>query len=87
MHSDHVIKEARKLLSDEQSPKRRKLLGDILLHLKDCSEAESRKEDEEWFHGMFDVVAGRQGKAVDLCLLNMFSFQVLTFDSRPNPPT
>ncbi|XP_062315708.1 DNA fragmentation factor subunit beta [Osmerus eperlanus] len=52
MHSDHVIEEARKLLSDEQSPKRRKLLGDLLLHLKDCSEAESRKEDGEWFHGI-----------------------------------
>lgn len=50
-HADSLIEAAKGLLSDEQSPKRRKILTDLLLNLEDRSELESRKEDEDWFKG------------------------------------
>ncbi|KAM6976947.1 DNA fragmentation factor subunit beta [Aplochiton taeniatus] len=50
-HSAQIIKSAQDLLHGERSLKRRKLLGDLLLHLKDTSKTESRGEDEEWFQG------------------------------------
>ncbi|XP_071331405.1 DNA fragmentation factor subunit beta isoform X2 [Trachinotus anak] len=51
-HADGIIEAAQGLLSDEQSPKRRKILCDLLLNLDDRSELESREEDEEWFRGV-----------------------------------
>lgn len=51
-HADGLIEAAKGLLSDEQSPKRRKLLSDLLLNLEDRSEQESREEDEDWFKGV-----------------------------------
>ncbi|XP_059189842.1 DNA fragmentation factor subunit beta [Centropristis striata] len=51
-HADSLIKAAKGLLSDEQSPKRRKILTDLLLNLEDRSELESREEDEDWFKGV-----------------------------------
>ncbi|XP_062248495.1 DNA fragmentation factor subunit beta isoform X2 [Platichthys flesus] len=51
-HADGLIKAAKDLLSDEQSPKRRKILSDLLQNLEDRSELESREEDEEWFKGV-----------------------------------
>ncbi|KAM4609914.1 DNA fragmentation factor subunit beta [Polymixia lowei] len=51
-HSDHLIEAAKELISDEQSPNRRKLLGDLLLHLDDNSEMEDREQDEDWFQGV-----------------------------------
>ncbi|XP_068198020.1 DNA fragmentation factor subunit beta isoform X2 [Antennarius striatus] len=52
LHSDGLIQAAKRLLSDERSPKRRKILTDLLLNLEDRSELESRKEDEDWFKGI-----------------------------------
>lgn len=50
-YTELLISEAKNLLSDECSPKRRKILGDLLENLKDNSEMESREEDKEWFEG------------------------------------
>ncbi|XP_053173096.1 DNA fragmentation factor subunit beta [Scomber japonicus] len=47
-----IIEAARGLLSDESSPKRRKILADLLQNLEDRSELESRNEDEDWFKGI-----------------------------------
>ncbi|XP_071021551.1 DNA fragmentation factor subunit beta-like isoform X2 [Oncorhynchus clarkii lewisi] len=49
---DLLIDAAKGLLSDERSPKRRKLLGELLLHLKDSSDTENREDDEDWFQGI-----------------------------------
>ncbi|XP_035513078.1 DNA fragmentation factor subunit beta [Morone saxatilis] len=51
-YSDGLIEAAKGLLSDEESPKRRKILTDLLLNLEDRSELESREEDEDWFKGV-----------------------------------
>ncbi|XP_010873668.2 DNA fragmentation factor subunit beta isoform X1 [Esox lucius] len=51
-NSGLLIDAAKGLLSKEQSPKRRKLLGDLLLHIKDNSETENRSDDEDWFQGI-----------------------------------
>ncbi|KAF3696626.1 DNA fragmentation factor subunit beta [Channa argus] len=51
-HGDDLIEAAKGLLCDEQSPKGRKILTDLLLNLEDRSELESREEDEEWFQGV-----------------------------------
>lgn len=51
IHTDLLISAAKDLLSDEQSPKRRRILGDLLRNLRDNSEVESREEDKEWFEG------------------------------------
>ncbi|GAA6223459.1 DNA fragmentation factor subunit beta [Lates japonicus] len=51
-HGGALIEAAKGLLSDEQSPKRRKILTDLLLNLDDTSELERRDEDEEWFKGV-----------------------------------
>lgn len=50
-HADGLIEAAKGLLSDEQSPKRRKILTDLLQNLEDRSELEGREEDENWFEG------------------------------------
>lgn len=50
-HADGLIEAAKGLLSDEQSPKRRKILTDLLHNLEDRSELESREEDGDWFKG------------------------------------
>lgn len=90
-HGDSIIKAAKGLLYDEQSPKRRKILADLLLNLEDRSELESRDEDEGWFQGR----SGKRGleliekwkeestRAVE----NMVSFQVSMLGSRLNLPT
>uniref|UniRef100_A0A671TZF4 DNA fragmentation factor subunit beta n=2 Tax=Sparus aurata TaxID=8175 RepID=A0A671TZF4_SPAAU len=52
LHSDDLVEAAKGLLSDEQAPKRRKILNDLLLNLDDRSELESREEDEDWFKGV-----------------------------------
>lgn len=51
LHADRLIEAAKELLSDEPSPKRRKILTDLLLSLEDTSELESREDDEDWFKG------------------------------------
>ncbi|XP_013875856.1 DNA fragmentation factor subunit beta [Austrofundulus limnaeus] len=51
-HADALIEAAKGLLSDEQSPKRRKILTDLLQNLEDRSELESREDDEDWFTGI-----------------------------------
>lgn len=51
-HSDALIETAKKLVSGEQSPKSRKILGDLLSNLEDRSELESREKDEDWFKGV-----------------------------------
>ncbi|KAK2851128.1 hypothetical protein Q5P01_007404 [Channa striata] len=51
-HGDDLIEAAKGLLYDEHSPKRRKILTDLLLNLEDKSELESREEDEDWFQGV-----------------------------------
>lgn len=57
-NSDLLIDAAKGLLSDERSPKRRRLLGDLLLHLKDSSETENREDDEDWFQGKKSSILG-----------------------------
>ncbi|XP_073326978.1 DNA fragmentation factor subunit beta [Pagrus major] len=52
LHSDRLIEAARGLLSDEQAPKKQKILTDLLLNLDDKSELERREEDEDWFKGV-----------------------------------
>ncbi|XP_034731413.1 DNA fragmentation factor subunit beta [Etheostoma cragini] len=51
-HAADLVEAAKGLLSDEHSPKRRKILTDLLLNLEDRSELESREEDEDWFKGV-----------------------------------
>lgn len=51
VHVDVIIEEAKGLLSDEQTSKRRKILSDLLLNLEDRSELETRDEDADWFQG------------------------------------
>lgn len=50
-HASSLIQVAKQLLSDENSPKRRKILTDLLQNLEDRSELETRVEDEDWFQG------------------------------------
>lgn len=50
-HTTGLIKAAKGLLFEENSPKRRKILADLLQNLEDRSELESRDEDEDWFKG------------------------------------
>ncbi len=49
--TDLLISAAKDLLSDEHSPKRRRILGDLLGNLRDNSEVENREEDKDWFKG------------------------------------
>ncbi|KAM4570742.1 DNA fragmentation factor subunit beta isoform 2-T2 [Fundulus diaphanus] len=51
-HADALIEAAKDLLSDEKSPKRRKVLSDLLQNLEERADAESREEDEDWFNGV-----------------------------------
>ncbi|KAF0036770.1 hypothetical protein F2P81_012082 [Scophthalmus maximus] len=51
-HAEGLVRAAKGLLSEEQSPRTRKILTDLLLNLEDRSELESRAEDEEWFKGV-----------------------------------
>ncbi|KAM8863698.1 DNA fragmentation factor subunit beta [Spinachia spinachia] len=51
-HAGALIEAAKGLLSDERSPKRRKILTDLLLNLEDKCEVEKREEDEDWFRGL-----------------------------------
>ncbi|XP_029411652.1 DNA fragmentation factor subunit beta isoform X2 [Nannospalax galili] len=50
-HEPHsgVVQAARKLLSDEQSPLRQKLLSDLLHHVSQNIAAETREQDPSWF--------------------------------------
>lgn len=47
-----LVRAAQGLLSDERSPKRRRILGDLLSNLRDSSELEDRLQDHEWFEGI-----------------------------------
>ncbi|XP_056158180.1 DNA fragmentation factor subunit beta isoform X2 [Lampris incognitus] len=51
-YSQGLVEAARGLLSSEESPNRRRLLSELLLHLEDNSEMESREEDGDWFQGV-----------------------------------
>ncbi|XP_040049298.2 DNA fragmentation factor subunit beta [Gasterosteus aculeatus] len=51
-HADALVEAAKGLLSDEPSPKRRKILTDLLHNLQDTSEVEKREDDEDWFTGV-----------------------------------
>lgn len=65
-HADDIIKAARGLLSDERSPKSRKILTDLLLNLEDRSELESREEDQEWFTGTQEALLPWQSQSLVL---------------------
>lgn len=49
--TDDVIRAAQGLLSDEEAPKRRKLLADLIQTLSENISGESREEDGRWFEG------------------------------------
>ncbi|KAL2103261.1 hypothetical protein ACEWY4_000129 [Coilia grayii] len=51
-YSAQLIDEAKNFLANDPSARRRKVLGDLLLNLKDRSEIEDRAEDEDWFEGV-----------------------------------
>ncbi|XP_077007631.1 DNA fragmentation factor subunit beta isoform X2 [Tamandua tetradactyla] len=53
-HRPHagVIRAARQLLSDEQSPLRQRLLADLLCTVSENIAAETRAEDQPWFEGL-----------------------------------
>ncbi|XP_029985875.1 DNA fragmentation factor subunit beta [Sphaeramia orbicularis] len=51
-NADAVIAAARRLLAEQQSPKWRKILSDMVQNLEDRSEQESREEDQDWFRGV-----------------------------------
>ncbi|KPP70205.1 DNA fragmentation factor subunit beta-like [Scleropages formosus] len=51
-HADLLISSAKSLLTDEESPKRRKILQDLLHNLEDNSEREAREDDGDWFQGI-----------------------------------
>lgn len=42
---------ARKLLTDEQAPRRQRLLADLIHNLNENSLAEDREDDKKWFEG------------------------------------
>ncbi|XP_034975858.1 DNA fragmentation factor subunit beta [Zootoca vivipara] len=50
--TDDVIRAAQGLLSDEEAPKRRKLLADLIQTLSENISGESREEDWKWFEGV-----------------------------------
>ncbi|XP_073675148.1 DNA fragmentation factor subunit beta [Garra rufa] len=50
--TDLLMSAAKDLLSGEHSPKRRRILGDLLRNLRDNSEVESRDHDKDWFEGI-----------------------------------
>uniref|UniRef100_A0A8D0BR56 DNA fragmentation factor subunit beta n=1 Tax=Salvator merianae TaxID=96440 RepID=A0A8D0BR56_SALMN len=50
--AEEIVRAARGLLSEEEAPKRQKLLADLLQHLSENSSAESREEDAKWFEGV-----------------------------------
>ncbi|XP_075695606.1 DNA fragmentation factor subunit beta isoform X2 [Rhinoderma darwinii] len=47
-----VTEAARKLLSDEQAPQRRKILVDFIQNLNENISAENREDDNLWFEGL-----------------------------------
>ncbi|KAM9830026.1 DNA fragmentation factor subunit beta [Syngnathus typhle] len=51
-HTKALVRAAKGLLAGEKSPKRQKILSDLLRTLEDRSELESRDEDEDWFRGV-----------------------------------
>uniref|UniRef100_A0A3P9JSC5 DNA fragmentation factor subunit beta n=1 Tax=Oryzias latipes TaxID=8090 RepID=A0A3P9JSC5_ORYLA len=51
-HAEGLIQAAKRLLCEEESFKRRKILADLLQNLEDRSELESRQEDQDWFSGV-----------------------------------
>ncbi|KAK1159556.1 DNA fragmentation factor subunit beta [Acipenser oxyrinchus oxyrinchus] len=50
--TDHLIESAKSLLSDENAPKRRKILQELIHNLSDNAEAEDRECDKDWFKGI-----------------------------------
>ncbi|XP_074538366.1 DNA fragmentation factor subunit beta [Halichoeres trimaculatus] len=51
-YADDLITAAKRLLSDEESPKQLKFLTDLLQNLEDKSDQEDREQDEDWFKGV-----------------------------------
>lgn len=51
-HKKDFVEAAQKLLSEEQAPKRQKLLVDLIQNVSDNILAESREEDTRWFEGI-----------------------------------
>ncbi|MBN3285067.1 DFFB factor, partial [Polyodon spathula] len=51
-HTDLLIESAKSLLSDENAPKRRKILQELIHNLSDNAEAENREDDKDWFEGI-----------------------------------
>ncbi|XP_075376517.1 DNA fragmentation factor subunit beta isoform X1 [Mycteria americana] len=49
---DAVVEAARKLLSDEQGPRRQKLLADLIHNLNENILAEDKEDDKKWFEGL-----------------------------------
>ncbi|XP_035200399.1 DNA fragmentation factor subunit beta [Oxyura jamaicensis] len=49
---DAIVEAAQKLLSDEQAPRRQKLLADLIHNLHENISAEDRQEDSKWFEGL-----------------------------------
>ncbi|NWI26224.1 DFFB factor, partial [Sula dactylatra] len=49
---DAVVREARRLLSDERAPGRQKLLADLVHNLNENILAEDKEEDAPWFEGL-----------------------------------
>ncbi|XP_061457074.1 DNA fragmentation factor subunit beta isoform X2 [Rhineura floridana] len=50
--TDDIVLAARGLLSDEEAPKRRKLLADLIQNLSENISAENREDDGKWFEGV-----------------------------------
>uniref|UniRef100_A0A8B9RST5 DNA fragmentation factor subunit beta n=1 Tax=Accipiter nisus TaxID=211598 RepID=A0A8B9RST5_9AVES len=49
---DAVVEAARKLLTDEQAPRRQRLLADLIHNLNENSLAEDKEDDKKWFEGL-----------------------------------
>ncbi|MEJ1273255.1 DNA fragmentation factor beta subunit [Cricetulus griseus] len=56
-----VIRAARQLLSDEQAPRRQKLLADLLHHVSQNITAETREQDPSWFEGLESRFRNKSG--------------------------
>lgn len=56
-----VIRAAKQLLSDEQAPRRQKLLADLLHHVNQNISAETREQDPSWFEGLESRFRNKSG--------------------------
>lgn len=62
-----VTQAARKLLSDERAPKRRKLLVDFIQNLNENILAENREDDKPWFEGLEPRYKNKSGYMRNSC--------------------